>query len=254
MISNSSRHFMEHEIEWDGEKISRLWNYYSRTSPFSGIYFSKLFGREILKYCGLRLDEPLEVLDFGCGPGFIWDHLSRLGSRWQYTGLDFSSASVGEVVRKAAGSGCFKGAYHISSLPVDLPDAHFDVVLLFEVVEHLNDIHLNGALAEVARLLKRGGVVAITTPNAEDLSKSKKFCPECGAIFHEWQHVRSWNVESLSGYMSERGFGLRMVKTLDFTAERLSVRGLLRKARGVMLSIINGAQSNPHMIAVFQKL
>lgn len=254
MISNSPRHFVEHEIEWDGEKVYRLWNYYSRTPPFSDVYFSKMFGREILKYCELRLDEPLEVLDFGCGPGFIWEHLARLGSRWQYTGVDFSSSSVREVVRKASGVGCFKGAHHVSSLPVDLPDAHFDVVLLFEVVEHLSDIHLNDALAEVARLLKCGGVVAITTPNDENLSISKKFCPECGAIFHEWQHVRSWNVESLSGYMRERGFALRMVKTLDFSAEKLNVIGLLRKARGVVRRMIDGVQRDPHMIAVFEKL
>lgn len=254
MISNSSHHFVEHEIEWDGEKVSRLWNYYSKNQPFSDVYFSKLFGREILKYCALRLDEPLDVLDFGCGPGFIWEHLARLGSRWKYTGVDFSSSSVVEVVRKADGSECFKGAHHISSLPVALPDAHFDAVLLFEVVEHLNDIHLNDTLAEVARLLKCGGAVVITTPNNEDLSKSKKFCPECGAIFHEWQHLRSWNVESLSGYMRERGFVLRMVKTLDFTAERLDVAGLLRKARGFVRRMLDGAQRDPHMIAVFRKL
>jgi hypothetical protein len=33
--------FREHDIEWDHEKVSRLWNYYSRTPPYSNVIFLK---------------------------------------------------------------------------------------------------------------------------------------------------------------------------------------------------------------------
>lgn len=253
MENEQSSIFREHEIEWDDKKVSRLWNYYSRTLPYSEVYFSKVFGHHILRHSGLPLGEPLDVLDFGCGPGFIWDHLNKQGAHWRYTALDFSHDSVAKVIKKANGHENFKSAQHISSLPADLPGAHFDVVLLFEVVEHLNDAYLDGTLAEVARLLRQGGVVVITTPNEEDLSKSKKFCPECGAIFHEWQHVRSWGVGSLSAHLKQYGFSLRMAKTLDFTTQDFTVQGVLRKIKQIARRLLTGDPGTPHMIAVFQK-
>jgi 2-polyprenyl-3-methyl-5-hydroxy-6-metoxy-1,4-benzoquinol methylase len=246
--------FREHEIEWDDKKVSRLWDYYSRTSLCSVVYFSKAFGHHILRHSGLSLGMPLEVLDFGCGPGFIWNHLSQMEARWQYTALDFSPDSVKKVNEMANGHKCFKGAQHVSSLPTDLPEAHFDVVLLFEVAEHLNDAYLDSTLAEVARLLKQGGVVVITTPNEEDLSKSKKLCPECGAIFHEWQHVRSWSVASLSTRLKQHGFSLRMAKTLDFTTQDFTAQGVFRKIKRIARRLLNGDPGTPHMIAVFQKV
>jgi 2-polyprenyl-3-methyl-5-hydroxy-6-metoxy-1,4-benzoquinol methylase len=245
--------FKEHEIEWDDKKVSRLWDYYSRTSPYSEIYFSKLFGHHILRQSGLPLAEPLKVLDFGCGPGFIWDHLQRIGANWQYTALDFSPDSVKKLVEKATGNENFKSVQHVSSLPTELPESHFDVILLFEVVEHLNDVYLVSTLAEIARLLKQGGVVVISTPNEEDLSISQKFCPECGAVFHEYQHVRNWSVGGLTTCLKPYGFNLRIAKTLDFTTQDLTVKGLFRKAKRIARRLLKGDPGTPHMVAVFQK-
>lgn len=246
--------FREHEIEWDDRKISRLWDYYSRTAPYCDAYFSKLFGRHMLRKSSLPLRERLEVLDFGCGPGHIWDHLLALRAKWQYTALDFSPESVAQVSAKAGGHPRFMGAKHVSRVPVDLPSGAFDVVLLLEVIEHLRDEHLEGTIKEVARLLKRGGVVVISTPNEENLAEATKFCPECGAVFHEWQHVRTWSVGSLAIYMKKHGFALRVSKTLDFLAQDRSVQGFYRKARNLARRLLRLESGRPHMLAVFQKM
>jgi SAM-dependent methyltransferase len=194
------------------------------------------------------------VLDFGCGPGFIWDHLNKNeNARWQYTALEFSHDSVLTVLEKAKGHKNFKEVKHVHSLPSDLPDDHFDVILLIEVVEHLNDAYLDGTLCEVARLLKKEGVVVISTPNNEDLFQSKNYCPECGAVFHKWQHVRSWSVDSLSERLKQQGFKLRMVKTLDFAAQAFNAQGILNKIKRIVWRLLKGDPSNPHMIAVFRK-
>lgn len=253
MATEPGPNFGEHPIAWDNEKVSRLWNYYSRTPPYSEVYFSRTFGRQILERSGLALDEPIDVLDFGCGPGFIWEHLRQLEARWQYTALDFSPDSVAKVREKANGHPCFKGAHHLGSLPSSLPDAYFDAVLLVEVVEHLDDEHLNGTIWEASRLLKPGGVVVITTPNEEDLSQSRRFCPECGAVFHEWQHVRSWSVDSLTAYLKQHGFALHMAKTLDFNTQGFTVIAVLRKLERLARRILKGRLKDPHMIAVFRK-
>lgn len=238
----------EHPIEWTDKNVSRLWDYYSRTPPYSEIYFSKVFGDRILKKSGLPLNQEIEVLDFGCGPGFIWEHLRNLDSAWNYTGLDFSPDSVSKLQANAKGHPKFKGVHHISQLPANLPSEQYDVVLMFEVVEHLKNEYLDSTLVEANRLLKRGGVLVITTPNNEDLSKSTRFCPDCGALFHEWQHVRSWTVTTLANRLKQQGFDLRQAQTLDFAAHGFVPRGV-RLAR----RLFRGNPGTPHMLAVYQK-
>lgn len=239
---------IEHPIQWDDAKVSRLWDYYARTPPYSEIYFSKLFGDQMLLRSGLPLGESLIVLDFGCGPGFIWEHMLKLGATWRYTALDFSPDSVQKAQQRGRGHPQFDGATQVTGLPSSLPSGHYDAVLLFEVVEHLNDSHLDGTIREVTRLLKPGGVVVVSTPNEEQLADATHFCPECGAVYHEWQHVRSWSVPSLARYLAHHGLQLRNAQTLDFRANSLK-RKLLKLGRRMM----HGKRPEPHMIAVFQK-
>jgi 2-polyprenyl-3-methyl-5-hydroxy-6-metoxy-1,4-benzoquinol methylase len=253
MENKISIKFEPHAIIWDDEKVSRLWDYYARTPPFSDVYFSKVFGHHMLRHSGLPLTVPLEVLDFGCGPGFIWEHLQNLSAKWQYTALDFSPDSVSKLAEKGAGKQNFKGVQHVSALPSKLNAAMFDVVLLFEVVEHLKDEYLDGTLAEISRLLKPGGVVVISTPNEEDLSKSTKFCPDCGSIFHEWQHIRNWSVARLEQRLQSHNFKLRTSKTLDFDTQTWNIRGIFKKTMRIARKLFNNNQGKPHMITVFQK-
>jgi 2-polyprenyl-3-methyl-5-hydroxy-6-metoxy-1,4-benzoquinol methylase len=239
--------FIQHPIDWDDEKVSRLWDYYSRTPPYSETYFSKVFGDRILRTSKLPLQEPLDVLDFGCGPAHIWEHMLKMGVRWNYTALDFSLDSVAEAREKAGSHPQFKGAQHITKLPSAFGDGAFDAVLLIEVIEHLSDAYLDDTLRETARLVRPGGVVVITTPNNEDLAASTKFCPDCGAVFHEWQHVRSWNLTSLDLKLQRHGFVRRMAQALDFSAS-----GVIRRSISFARRLLRKHRP-PHIIAVYHK-
>jgi SAM-dependent methyltransferase len=240
---------IEHPIEWNDEQVSRLWNYYSKTVPYSEVYFSRIYGNCILKKSGIPFKKEISVLDFGCGPGFIWDHIINSGITWSYTGLDFSLDSVEALVKKAAGHPQFKGAVLGSQLPTKFQDNCFDAVLLFEVIEHLTDEHLDETLQEVRRVLKPGGVVVVTTPNEEDLSVATKYCPECNAIFHEWQHIRSWSVDTLSDYLLSRGFDLQFATPVDF-----SEQNVLQKIKLQAKRLLAGRHKLPHLIASFTKI
>lgn len=234
----------EHDIEWDEVKIARLWNYHA--SVGAG-YFSDKHGERILKLSGLPLREAFRVLDFGCGPGFLWRHLGRLGSRWRYTGMDVSEDSVALLNQLAGGAANFDGAHQLKDLPSGLPAQAYDVVVMIEVLEHLDDARLDATLREVARLLRPGGMLLITTPNDEDLATSKKFCPECGAKFHEWQHVRSWTAQSLSACLGAYGFRIRWAQATNVTiADRLS-RAKYRLGRRLR------NYASPHLIALFER-
>ena len=246
--------FEEHELEWDDRKVSNLWNYYSRTPPYCNVYFAKIFGKYILKKTDLPLNQNLTILDFGCGPGYLWDHLCYLKAHWNYTGIDFSKNSIKILNKKGNGHTQFKTANLIQSFPVNICDASFDIVLLVEVCEHLNDKYLKDVLLETYRLLKPGGMVVISVPNKEELELLKRFCPECGAIFHQWQHVRSWNSESITEYLRHYEFSLSKIKTLDLGAQGLTFKAVLRKAQVLIKKYILGRNyTAPHLLAVFQK-
>lgn len=235
-----------HLINWDDAKVSRLWDYYSHTSPYRELYFSKRFGRKILCESKLPLHEELNVLDFGCGPGYIWDHLRELDAKWTITGVDFSEQSVASLASRTKQDLHVAKVQHITKLPTPLATESFDVVLLLEVVEHLKDQYLDGTISEVCRLLKKGGVVLITTPNEEDLKHETLFCPECGAVYHKWQHVRSWSVQTLEEYLGQYGLILRRRRTVNF-----EVYGWRATIKEFVKRFFGRKSRQPHMVAVF---
>lgn len=206
--------FVEHEIEWDDEKIRRLWDYYSRTYPYNQNYFTKIYGKYLLmktkKIVG-SLNNKV-ILDYGCGPGFLIEHMKFLKIKpKKYIGLDFSERSIQCVLQNKAEFPI--DAIFVKSLPSTLEDNSIDICFLIEVIEHLNDNYLNSTMQEIYRVLKLGGKLIITTPNKEDLNLSKNFCPECGCIYHSVQHVRVWDKTTLEKTMSN--YGLKKIKIAE---------------------------------------
>lgn len=102
------------------------------------------------------------ILDVPCGRGFYLNML-RYVCDCKLVGVDLdwdviqkAQANVGHLPDLAL--------YHAGVYKLPFPDASFDAVILSEVLEHLDDDVR--ALREVWRVLKPGGVVAITVPNA----------------------------------------------------------------------------------------
>ena len=207
-------HNVGHQVTWTREKIARFWEYYSQTNAVEDNYFSKQLGDTVIKYVKKHIFLGGNVLDYGCGPGFLIEKLLR--DQITCSGLDAVESNVKIIKTKFDGNPYFGGAYYADKLPTAIQDEQFDVVFLVETIEHLLADDLQAVLREMHRLAKKGGKVVITTRNNENLDVKKIICPDCGGVFHQMQHVSSWTTHSLSTLMAEYGFNKIICTTETF--------------------------------------
>ena len=106
------------------------------------------------------------VLDLGCGEGRHVHGLHVLGGI-NVVGLDRDGPSLvkaREGLAMLPAATATTGFVEGDAYRTPYADATFDAVICSEVLEHLEDYH--AALAEIARVLKPGGVFVATVPRA----------------------------------------------------------------------------------------
>jgi 2-polyprenyl-3-methyl-5-hydroxy-6-metoxy-1,4-benzoquinol methylase len=194
-----------HHLQWDTARIATFWSYIAQSESHQKDYFAKQVGAGIVKFLTYLVALHGRILDFGCGPGYLTENLVRSGIACE--GCDTSEESVNLVNKKFSRSDLWGGAKVIMSETLPYQDNTFDLIICLETIEHLLDRELGKTLDELYRILKpETGRLFITTPDNEDLELSEVFCPECGAIYHRYQHVRKFTQNSLSGLMASHGF------------------------------------------------
>jgi 2-polyprenyl-3-methyl-5-hydroxy-6-metoxy-1,4-benzoquinol methylase len=117
---------------------------------------------------------------------------------------------------------------------------------MLEVVEHMDDEALTRALRDAHRILKPGGHLVLTTPNDEDLRAAKRMCPECGAVFHQMQHVRSWSAATLAEFVGKFGFETQSAKAIVLSR----YRGLMGMAHRLRFA----RRKRPNLVYIGMKL
>jgi SAM-dependent methyltransferase len=162
-----------------------------------------------VRYEQLGLRPGDRLLDLGCGGGRHAFEAARLGAHVTAADLDLGElqdvrhlfgamSSGGEL--EAGGSGRAVGA---DALRLPFPDATFDRIIASEVMEHIPDDA--AAAAELARVLRPGGTIAVTVPS---------WFPErvCWAITDEYHaphvpggHVRIYAASALRARLREAG-------------------------------------------------
>ena len=99
-------------------------------------------------------------LDFGCGSGRIARHVERAPSVERLSGVDVDAEAVAWLAGAVPG-GDFRAI--AASPPTSLPGDSFDVVYAVSVFSHFDEAQGDAWIAEVARLLRPGGLLIAST-------------------------------------------------------------------------------------------
>ena len=100
----------------------------------------------------------LAVLDLGCNNGYGTNLMAA--SAASVVGCDVSESALADA-RKRFPKLDFR---HVNGISLPFSDDQFDLVTSFQVIEHIADTA--AYLAEITRVLRKGGTVLFTTPNA----------------------------------------------------------------------------------------
>ncbi|OHU99127.1 methyltransferase domain-containing protein [Mycobacterium talmoniae] len=143
----------------------------------------------------LDLQPGAIALDVGCGPGPVTTALARaVGPSGLALGLDISEPMLARAVR--AESGPQTGFLRADAQQLPLRDATVDAVVSIAAVQLIPDPA--AALAEMGRVLRPGGRLAVMVPTAGRAARFWRMLPNGGA------HV--FDEDELGDLLEDQGF------------------------------------------------
>ncbi|WP_458689990.1 class I SAM-dependent methyltransferase [Nocardia tengchongensis] len=155
------------------------------------------FRRHEIAY--VRMLEQCEgkvVLEAGSGEGYGANMIAGVAAR--VTGLDYDDSAVAHVRAKYPRVEMVQG--NLAALPLD--DASVDIVVNFQVIEHLWD--QAQFLRECLRVLRPGGKLLISTPNRIT------FSPGRDTPLNPF-HTRELNAAEMTELLAEAGFTVELM-------------------------------------------
>ncbi|OGR24811.1 MAG: hypothetical protein A2X83_02765 [Desulfuromonadales bacterium GWD2_54_10] len=153
------------------------------------------------------INQHLNILDVGCGPGVILEAMLARGHN--VSGIDLSEDMVREANERLGFSLCVKG--DIEALP--FANESLDVVLCLGVLPYLRE-EQNG-VSEMSRVLRKGGLAIVVMPN---LIKLGNLLDPYYYLCRSWQYLWYHLLGALSGgsqsadsnvFGNNRAFGIR---------------------------------------------
>jgi 2-polyprenyl-3-methyl-5-hydroxy-6-metoxy-1,4-benzoquinol methylase len=144
----------------------RFWNKWntefrenSGTDEISRRRAAKIF--ELLR--SLELSKP-EIVEIGCGSGWLAEQLTMLGS---VTGIDLADAVIARAQNRNTAARFMAGDF----LTMNLPAGYYDVAVSISTLSHVYD--QPAFIERVARILKPGGHFVLATQNRFILERTE---------------------------------------------------------------------------------
>jgi SAM-dependent methyltransferase len=199
-------------------------------------------------------------LDYGCGDA------RRYGKTLQEMGFDYRGVDISETaIRQATTLGLNASVLNPDGT-TNLPDESCDFAICFEVFEHLMEPH--HALTEIHRVLKSGGYLICSVPNAAYFARRIEFL--CTGFLNPkgdprtersapWRdpHIRFFSSKTLQRFLASRGFTEITLSgspfTLDFVLYHLRFIQPGSPGERVLRALLNSlgwlSQTSPGLFA-----
>jgi len=142
-----------------------------------------------------RHGKPGRLLDVGCAYGFLLEVAQEQG--WEVAGIEPAAGVATRVAEQLS------VPIHPDLLDAALPEASYDAVTLWDVIEHMPDPRQ--ALGEVRRILKPTGVCSIVTPDIGSLA-ARLLGNRWEEVQKMPEHIFLFNRASLSALFKNTGF------------------------------------------------
>lgn len=150
-----------------------------------------------------------KLLDVGCGIGYFLEIAIKRG--WEVYGTEYTDEAI-EICRKK-GISMHKGVLN----PKNYEEESFDIITSFEVIEHINNPI--DELRNFHKLLRKGGLVYLTTPNFNSLLRYR-LKSEYNVICYP-EHLSYYTPKTLKKVFLNTGFQKKKIETTGISLTRL---------------------------------
>jgi len=189
------------------------------------------------------------LLDVGCSSGA----LLRVARECGYNAVGVEPATQAANTARKLGFDVFPGFLQ----DAQFPDNHFDVITLFEVIEHLQEP--SDLLSEILRITKPGGLLLVGTGNADSWT--------VGFMQEQWEyfdirshggHISFFNPKSMALLADRCGFDVHSISTKRVNlAERKNVSSpvyeLVKITRELLAFPARWLDKGHDMLAIMRK-
>jgi 2-polyprenyl-3-methyl-5-hydroxy-6-metoxy-1,4-benzoquinol methylase len=205
------------------EELDKVYSGYSRDAERTEATLQKM-RRTVANL--KNLSEARRVLDIGCGDGEFLSLFRDLGCQVYGTEYD---ARTEEVCRK-------KGIAMLPGGVIPLLDdsgliESFDLVVFTEIIEHINNPL--DVVRNISRLLRKGGILYITTPNFASLER-RVLGPQWGMICYP-EHISFYSPRTINHLMRKCGYQKLSLRTENVSIFRI-VQFLNQRKLGARLT------------------
>ena len=149
-----------------------------------------------------------KILDVGCGVGYFLDEAKKRG--WEVYGNELSDKAVEVCQNKNIN--CTLGELDANNFAED----SFDVITSFEVIEHMN--RPKAEIAAFYKILRKGGLVYLTTPNFNSLLRFRLKSAYNIITFPE--HLTYYTPKTIHKIFKLSGFKKEKIETTGLSLTR----------------------------------
>ncbi|MEO7989455.1 MAG: class I SAM-dependent methyltransferase [Chryseolinea sp.] len=149
------------------------------------------------------------IIDVGCGDGFFLEVAKK--RKWNVFGTEFTQEAIDLCQQKGI-------QMTVSPLnPKHYGSEFFDVITSFEVIEHINTPL--DELKSFSAILRKGGIVYVTTPNFNSISRN--ILKEKWNIIEYPEHLSYYTASTLTYLFQKNNFKRSEISTTGISISRL---------------------------------